>query len=65
MKLTCPKNNRHRRFSVTAHVTQEWKVDRDGEYLKTLNDCQEVIHHPDTDDMFICLACGAEALAED
>lgn len=26
-KVTCPKNIRHTRFSVTAHVAQEWEVD--------------------------------------
>ena len=28
MRLVCPNNYEHKRFSVIAHVTQEWGIRR-------------------------------------
>ncbi|MCX5884317.1 MAG: hypothetical protein NT096_00130 [Proteobacteria bacterium] len=63
-KVTCPKSKRHKRFSVTAHVVQEWQVDGNGEFVKVLNDCIEVAHRPDREDYFTCITCGTKAHIE-
>lgn len=59
MKHICPYCG-GRRFAVTAHVTQDWIVDEDGNWQETTNDCVEVIHHPDDDDVWCCDKCGKE-----
>lgn len=56
-KKICPKCGGSK-FLVTAHVTQDWIVDEDGDFLKCVNDCVEVTHRPDDDDIWQCDACG-------
>lgn len=38
-------------FCATAHVTQDWELDETGTFQKCLNDCVEVTHFPDKDDI--------------
>lgn len=64
MKITCPKNPKHRTFNVTAHVAQEWKVSDDGSFLKLINNCTDVVHRPDAADLYSCSVCGEEAKVE-
>lgn len=45
-------------FVVTAHVTQDWKVDGDGDFLDVVNDCIDVTHRPDNSDWWECFECG-------
>lgn len=45
-------------FIVTAHVTQTWRVDGDGDFLNAVSECDEVTHRPDSDDVWTCAACG-------
>lgn len=59
----CPKCS-NKTFNVTAHVTQTWLVDEDGDFIKAESDCDEVTHSPDADDVFTCSKCGAEVLAK-
>ena len=56
----CPKCG-CKEFYVTAHVAQDWLVDRHGNYLKTENECAYTIHKPDNDDMWMCADCGYHA----
>jgi hypothetical protein len=63
-KVSCPNSKRHKRFSVTAHVAQEWQVDENGEFKKVLNQCSDTVHWPQKDDYFICMICDAEATVE-
>lgn len=56
----CPKC-KHRNFYVTAHITQDWEVDANGQFIKALNDCTEVTHQPSDDDLWTCANCGHEA----
>ena len=65
MKLTCPKSKRHKRFAASAHIVQDWQVDSDCDFVKVLEDCTDVIHSPDKDDVITCLTCGADAIKED
>lgn len=45
-------------FYVNAHVTQDWKVDCNGDYLETLDECIEVVRLPDDNDLWECADCG-------
>ena len=47
-------------FYVTAHVTQAWKVDRNGGYLETMDDCIEVTHFAYDMDFWSCTNCDYE-----
>lgn len=48
-------------FCVTAHVTQDWIVDLNGDFIKSVNGCVEVTHFPDDDDIWDCETCGYSA----
>lgn len=48
-------------FCVTAHVTQDWVVDENGSFISSNNDCLEVTHFPDDDDIWDCNNCGFSA----
>ena len=61
MNISCPKSAAHKRFSVTAHVAQEWQVDGSGNFVRVIQDCTDVVHKPDSQDLFQCLTCGATA----
>ena len=56
----CPKCGNNK-FYVTAHVTQDWLVDEDGDYIKTVEDCVEVTHFADSEDVWTCSKCSYEA----
>jgi hypothetical protein len=60
-KLVCSCG--HKKFSVMAHVAEEWIVDEDGEFLRT-GKARETTHYPDVesqDFLFSCAKCGKEA----
>lgn len=48
-------------FEVIAHVTQDWKIDCNGTFLEALNECVEVTHYPDEDDIWTCGNCAFSA----
>jgi hypothetical protein len=50
-------------FIATAHVTQTWLVDEDGDFIEAKSDCDEVTHAPDAEDLFTCSKCGEEVAA--
>ena len=53
------------RFSVTAHVAQEWEVNETGSFVKAIAECSEVTHFPADDDIWNCLGCGYSATGSD
>lgn len=59
-KYRCPKCGGFR-FAVTAHVTQDWEVDDQGQFVRCTNDCVEVTHSPDMEDLWGCVDCGYSA----
>ncbi len=61
MKVVCPNDANHKRFSVTAHITEEWIVDENGEFLDVTGNSGEVTHRPGKDDCFTCIECFALA----
>lgn len=56
----CPKCG-STEFIVTAHVTQSWRVDANGDFLNSVTECDEVTHKPDDDDIWSCATCKFEA----
>lgn len=60
MSKKCPKCG-NETFIVRAHVVQTWEVDRDGDYLKVIEECDTVAHYPDNDDLWTCSSCGYDA----
>lgn len=59
----CP-NCGSEEFFVTAHVTQDWLVDKHGGFMKTENECVDVLHQPKDDDVWQCADCGYDAAGE-
>lgn len=62
IEAICPKDPNHKEFAVTAHVTQDWIVDEKGNYIKTTNECVEVTHTPNSEDIWTCAICGTQAI---
>ena len=60
----CPKCGCEK-FVITAHVTQEWIVDANGSYIETIDDCVDVTHYADNDDIWQCFDCYHEAPGRD
>lgn len=65
MKAICPNNKDHKRFSVVCHVTEEWEVDENGNFIKLIEGCIDVIHGPSKDTVWCCMECGSEAIIEE
>lgn len=61
MKATCPENPDHKTFSTTAHVSQLWEVDENGDFISVIKDCLDISHRPDSGNIWECQTCGAEA----
>ena len=55
--LRCPKCG-GKIFYATAHVTQDWEIDDNGMFVQCINDCTEVTHEPDKEDILECKSCG-------
>lgn len=45
-------------FHVSAHVVQDWEVNANGAFQKVIDDCIEVTHFPDDQDIWDCACCG-------
>ena len=56
-KYACPKCGRDK-FHVTAHVAQDWLVNEHGEFQETIDECSQVLHEPDDEDVWTCAGCG-------
>jgi len=65
MKAECPNNKDHKQFVTVAHVTEDWVVDENGDFLDVFdgNNC-ETTHGPDPENIWTCLECGAEAVVK-
>lgn len=63
-KKVCPICGSHE-FLVTAHVTQDWVVNGDGDFLACTDECTEVTHKPDDEDIWVCSVCGHDGSGED
>jgi len=63
MKVVCPNNKSHKRFTVTTHVTERWLVDEERLIVEIVPADSEVIHRPDADDLFEGVDCDATAVS--
>lgn len=63
-KKRCPKCD-SKTFCVIAHVTQEWLVDENGCKCDVTEQCIDVSHQPDDDDIWVCASCGHNAPGRD
>lgn len=57
----CPNSEEHKTFITTAHEVHDWEVDGSGNFIEDQG-CIEVAHKPDSDNIWLCAACGAEAV---
>lgn len=64
MKATCPNNHEHKEFLTVAHVTQDWKVDENGQFLEEI-ETLETTYGPNVNNIWSCAICGAEATVID
>ena len=60
----CPKCG-CKSFTVTAHVTQDWKVNEHGDFVSCITDCVEVTHFPNDADIWNCSNCDFSAPGRD
>ena len=51
----------NKKFFVTAHVTQDWLVDENGNFIEEIDSCIETTHSPDDMDLWQCDNCFYEA----
>lgn len=64
MIATCPNNPEHKRFYTTAHMSETWVVDEEGNWVETTDDPGEIVARPHPDNTWQCVECGAEAKVE-
>jgi len=60
MTAQCPKDPTHKRFVTVAHVSEDWLVDEDGDFIEVVGD-GETSSKPDPGNIWTCHECGAEA----
>ena len=60
MNAVCPNDVDHKRFVTVAHITQDWEVDENGDFIRVVAD-GEVVAKPDAGNTWTCVACGEEA----
>jgi hypothetical protein len=67
MKAICPNDPKHNRFYTTAHITQEWAVNGNGDFLESVApyDHTDVTHGPTPKKVWECAVCGANVLVEE
>ena len=61
-RARCPADVKHKTFHATMKVLQTWLVDEDGEYIKTVEACADVLQNRPEQDTYVCATCGAEAV---
>ena len=59
MRKQCPICG-GKQFIVCAHVVQEWLVDEYGYCDQLIQDCVDISHEPDDEDIWECSECGYE-----
>lgn len=63
MRAICTHASDHNVFYTTAHVVEEWKVDREGNFM-SLNETIEVTRKPNRFNRWECAICGSPAKVE-
>lgn len=62
-KMVCP-NGCDSNFSTVGHVMQEWEVNAYGEFVSVIDDCIQITHGANRDNIWTCRNCGAEGIIE-
>jgi hypothetical protein len=65
MKATCSWNAEHKKFITVAHVSQDWVVDEEGNFLEQYGSEGETVASPCSGNTWACYECGATAIVED
>lgn len=65
MLAICPNNSTHKRFITVAHVSQDWEVDEQGNWIKTVDSSVETTASPHPDNIWTCAICDAEATVKE
>lgn len=60
----CPNDKGHDQFLTTAHVVEEWRVDKYGNFIEAESSL-DTAHGPDRGNVWRCSICGAEAIHMD
>jgi len=62
IKYRCSQNPDHSSnfLANNAKVIQEWLCNEDGEYIKTVTECVDVLHSPE-ELKLVCRECGSDA----
>ena len=61
MVAYCPTSPDHKTFETTTVVNQVVLVDKEGDYISTVDDCSQIVSGPDRDNLWHCSECGEEA----
>ena len=65
VKAICPKNSEHARFITVAHVSQDWVVDSEGNFIYQFGPDLETVADPNPGNTWTCKECGANATVKD
>ena len=58
MKIFCPRQPQHDKFITVAHVTQDWIVDKAGNFQEVIGPhAIETVAGPTVGNDFTCVAC--------
>ena len=60
-RMVCP-NGCNASFYTTGHVMQEWEVDEQGTFISVSEECIQVTHDVDYDNIWTCTKCGAAGI---
>ena len=63
MIAKCPNNCPSEQFVTVAHVTEDWVVDAQGDFI-SVQESLETTHGPDSGNTWTCNSCGTEAKVE-
>lgn len=56
MHATCPNNPEHKRFLTVAHVSEEWLVNENGDFIEK-KQVLETVQEPSPDNSWYCYDC--------
>ena len=62
LKMKCPANPDHKKFITVVHVSQDWVVDDQGNFIEIANDYGETVAGPNEGNTWTCKECGTEAV---
>ena len=62
MIARCKNSPHHKKFVTVTHVTEDWIVDQNGDFIEIFENSEtEVVHGPNKDNVWTCVDCGCEA----